>query len=334
MMKKEVLIVMIFLIFASCSNEPKIEKVEFIISHSFNNPTEYTINTKKKTLKIYSFKDHYYITKYIDSISYKRIRRDTLIEYFNHTYDLKEKDLKKFIQKTKHLDSTFQNIEPIFDGIGYRIRKITKKDTISLTSNITERKDKSKLEYELLDAFFTLAENNVNDFEGNFILEGTQSFFSYKKKVNKIEKVSENPIEYKIWRTLNGCKKENKELIRFLKNLPNKTPIIFDLRKGNFSDCIYQTIFPEFKDKELYFYGDYKMQDLENLIKSAKNEMKNGNTKPKTKNEKLVDKLLDEKPTEVILKELISYKDSLNHKYIYLNRNQILRTIANKQYNQ
>lgn len=268
---------------------------------------------------------------------------DSLIQIHNQTYSLNNKKLNLFLKRITDLDSTKVNAESILDGITYRISKITsKKDTISLTSNLNRRNDKSKSEYTLLDAFFKLTENEIKSYQGNFILECAQSYFSYNEKIKnieyKLEKISENPIEYRIWGNLNGCKNENGELFEFLSKLPNNEPIIFDLKKGNFSECLYKTLIPELENKKLYFYGDYKMQDFEDRINNLKRDIKERKYKlPKTENEKMIDELLGEPtneiPIDIALKNILKRRDSLNRIGLFSNRKQIVKTIANKGYN-
>ena len=291
-----IILTLFFTFFISCKKESDtIIKYEFY--PAFNNPSEFTINTEEKTLRINSFKKFYY--EY-DSITQETIRIDSLIQFHNQIYPLNNKKLDVFLEEISDLDSTKVNSESILDGITYRISKITsKKDTTSLTSNLHRRNDKSNLEYTLLDAFFKFTESEIKTYEGNFIVESVQSYFSYNEKVKKIkyklEKISENPIEYKIWGNLNGCKNNNGELVDFLNKLPNNEPIIFDLRKGNFSECLYKTFIPELENKKLYFYGDYKMRDFEERVNNLKREIKEGKYNlPKTENEKMIDELLGE----------------------------------------
>ena len=259
----------------SCNNNSDLKEVQVLFGPSFQHPTKFTIDIKNKTIEQYTFQSSYYVKEWIDSTSYRQHRKDTLVVHYQNTFPIDNKTLNKFLSELKEsqLDSTTRHYEPILDGIGYRISKISsEKDTISLTSNISSRNEKSKIEYKLLDAFFELSNKTINDYEGNFIIESIQEYLSYdetiKKLKLKIEKISESPIEYRLWGELIGCKDENDELLAFLKELPEQTPVIFDLTKGKFSNCLNKTLLAEFENKkEFYFYGSYEIKFAEEEIK-------------------------------------------------------------------
>ena len=71
----------------------------------------------------------------------------------------------------------------IKDGISFQISKIlTDNDTISLTSNLSRRIEQSKQEYSLLDPFFELALNSIDDNNGILIIQEIQTYFEYDEK--------------------------------------------------------------------------------------------------------------------------------------------------------
>ena len=266
--------------------------------------------------------------------------KDTLIVYYKKTFDIKEKNFNNFLHKIQSikLDSTIEHSEGILDGMTYQINTTSsKKDSISLTSNIRSRSEKSKLEYELLDPFFELTNTTIDDPEGNSIVEYIQKHLLYtpvvKKLKVKIEKTSESPIEYKIWGELNGCKKENNELITFLNKLPRKTPVIFDLTKGNFSDCLNKNLLIEFENKkEFYFYGNEEIKWIEEIIEITKNDLENP-VEESSKSTNDIDLLLGSNPIskEEDLKLFINKKIQLNKKRVFLTRNEIIKTITKQR---
>lgn len=326
----------------SCNNDSDLKEVQVLFAPSFLHPTKFSIDVKNKTIEQYTFQNSYYEKEWIDSTSYREHKKDTLVVHYQNTFPIDNKTLNKFLSELKEtqLDSTIKHYEPILDGIGYRISKISlEKDTISLTSNISSRNEKSKIEYKLLDAFFELSNKTINDYEGNYIIESIQGYLSYgetiKKLKLKIEKISENPIEYRLWGELNGCKNENDELLTFLKNLPEQTPVIFDLKKGSFSSCLDEVISEYQEKKDIYFYGGDEIYFLDEYIKSVKEELelkKNG--KEKSEEEKAIELLLDSesKPLNELLTELHLKKQRLNNNKIFLTKDEVIKTIANTSY--
>ena len=336
-MKKVIFLFLIGFITA-CNNNVKISEINYIFYPSFSNPTKFTIDIKNKTIQQYTFQNVYEEQK-TDSNTIKNNLKDTLIVHYKKKFNLKENVFTTFLNKIKQiqLDSTIKHSKTTLDGIGYQINKISsKRDTISLTSNIRSRSEKSKLEYQLLDAFFELTNTTIDIPEGNYIIEDIQKYFQYKpiiKKLNvKIEKISESPIEYKIWGELNGCKDENKELATFLNKLPEKTPILFDITKGDFSDCLNKELLMKFKaKKEFYFYGSKEIKWVEEEIENITNDLKNS-VKGSSENSNDIDSLLGSNAIseEERLKNFINRKKQLNKKNIFLNKNEIIKLLLLK----
>lgn len=135
-------------------------------------------------------------------------------------------------------------------------------------------------------------------------------------------------MEFRLWGEPNDCKSISFKT--FLKELPKDKPIIFDLSRGKFPLC-FEKMISELKDKkEFYFYGSEKIKWIEKDIKNVKEAIEYSKDHlEKSTEEILVDKLLDSKSNEEILLEYIDIKNELNKKRIFLNRNEILKTIAN-----
>jgi hypothetical protein len=230
-----------------------------------------TIDIKNKTIEQYTFQNKYYVTQTTDSILFTDIRKDTLIIHYQKTFPIDDEVLNKFLTalNASHLDSNTQHYKPMLDGITFRISKITlQNDTISLGSNLTQRDEQSQSEYKILDAFFELAYKSINDYSAVCEIENIQNYFSYNLSIRK---VNDNPIEYRIGGSISGCRNNNKEFLKFLENLPNDKPVIFDLRNGSIAYCLNEVIEEYSQKKVLYFYGDklpeiridqYKMHEI------------------------------------------------------------------------
>ena len=237
----------------SCNSSKNLERVEFHFKPSFDNPTKFIVDFKNKTFEELVIKDRYYVKKKIDSNSYQKLKRDTLVILHQGIASLKNKDLRALKNGLNNLDTSTYLGKPMLDGISYKVLKIRKSgDTISLVSNITNRDEESRLQYSILDPFFELARKTITDDFGVYGIDMTQSYFDFGLP---IEQISSKPLEYRIWGILSGCKEDNKELITFLENLPSDEPVIFNLSSAHIAPCLNEAI-EEFKrEKELYFYG-------------------------------------------------------------------------------
>jgi len=274
---------MVFLT-SSVSNKDDLKEISIEFYPAFVKPTKFTIDLKNRTIEQYQYQSS---IAYVDSsaprIKYHNLSgyptryRDTLIVYYKKTFRIKENDLNKFLQvlHENKLDSNITHHLDLLDGVSFKLNTINnKKDTFSLESNCTDR-DENKLEYKYLDPFFELANATVNDYKGICLIEKIQDYFSSGLQ---IKLTSNEPLEYRIWGTISNCRNDNPELIKFLKRLPNDKPIIFDLRNGSFSPCLYE-LFDEYGNKKKIYY--YSMEynqwakiKLKNSFKTREQVMK------------------------------------------------------------
>lgn len=318
---KNLLIFFLALILFSCKNKSELKEVQVLFSPSFLYPTKFTIDIENKTIEQYTYQDGYYIKEWIDSTTYRQYWKDTLIIHFQKSFPIDDKILNEFLNKLKksHLDSIIQQREPMLDGIGFRIRKINKEnDTISLTSNITLRNEKTQLEYKILDSFFDLAYKTIKDYDGVSRIENIQDYFSYGLPVRK---VNDNPLEYRIWGSISGCREDNSEFLSLLKNLPIDKPVIFDLRNGSISYCLNEVLEEYSQKREIYIYGDKSALNSKEIMDEIKLAEKNG-------------EVLSELRKQAYETHKMIYENWKNNKKIksFLTREKIIKTIANSGY--
>lgn len=302
----------------SCNDSAELKEIQVLFAPSFLYPTKFTIDIDNKTIEQYTYQDRYYVKEWIDSISYKEHRKDTLIIHYQKSFPIDNQILNKFLSelKTSQLDSTIQHREPILDGIGFRISKIDiANDTISLTSNITRRNEKSELEYKLLDPFFDLAYNSINDSKGVSGIENIQDYFSYGLPIRII---NEEPIEYRVWGSISGCREDNSEFLTLLQNLPNDKPVIFDLRNGSIAYCLNEVLEEFSQKKELYIYGDKSALRSKKIMDEITLAEKNG-------------EILSELRIQAYQTHKRIYENWMNNQKIksFLTKEEIIKTIAN-----
>lgn len=274
-MKKLVVLLLLGGLIA-CSKNSELKEVQILFAPSFLMPTEFTIDVEGKTILQYNYQNKYQFKEQIDSVSYQIRNKDTLIVNYKKVFSIDSIVLNRFLRKLKDskLDSVITHRRKILDGIRYRVNKIYNTgDTVSLTSNLIRRNEESKLEYKVLDAFFDLVYHSVNDYDGISGLENIQDYFYYGLPIKKITEV---PLEYRVWGTISGCREDNEEFIDFLNNLPVDMPVIFDLRNGSIAYCL-NDVLEEFSQKrELYFYGDQNATKSKSIMEEIKLAEKNG----------------------------------------------------------
>ena len=98
-----------------------------------------------------------------------------------------------------------------------------------------------------------MAYTSIDDYEGISGVENIQDYFAYGLR---IKKAADNPLEYRIWGSIRGCREDQQELLTFLENLPDNEPVLFDLRNGSFSYCLDEVLEEFVQKKTLYIYGN------------------------------------------------------------------------------
>ncbi|GAK91787.1 hypothetical protein JCM19297_678 [Nonlabens ulvanivorans] len=196
---RKLIIFLLTILLISCNSNSDLKEVQFFFAPSFLYPTKFNIDIENKTIEQYTFQDSYYEKEWIDSTSYKQHRKDTLVVHYKKTFNIDKSELSKFLTELKlsRLDSTVEHRRDVLDGIGFRVSKINSgNDTISLTSISPSRTEEFQMDFKLLDAFFDLAYNSIDDYDGISGIENIQDYFNYGLPLRK---VNENPIEYRVW---------------------------------------------------------------------------------------------------------------------------------------
>lgn len=124
-------------------------------------------------------------------------------------------------------DSIIRKGEEATDGGYFQISYFKKDNTVSklYVRNLSMRMKKYLPELQKTDSFFKFAYAIVTDKEGVKYLD--DSYDPYFRGV-PIRKVSDNPLEYKIWGGLSGDITNNPELVGFLNDLPKDRCVIID----------------------------------------------------------------------------------------------------------
>lgn len=313
-MNKLITFILILILF-SCSDNTNVEKIEYNFYPAFLSPIAYKIDINSKTLSQESIK-----TEYSSIYDNRLLSKD---------YKIKENHLNLFIAQIEasKLDSSLVHKISVLDGIGFKFNSINKKnDTISLISVSPSRTEENKIDYIILDAFFQLANTTIDDYKGISHVENIQDYFSYGLP---IKKMSDSPLEYRVWGSVTGCKTDNPELISFLDSLPNNKPVILDLRNGSFAPCLSDLIVEYIDKKVIYCYGDFELIKLNQEIEILQ---KNLEIAEKDNNSSKVRKL------NVNLRLSLRFKEDLINSqdkrlYAFPTKNEVLKTIANNVYN-
>lgn len=317
---KKLILLLVIGNFISCKNNSDLKEVEFFFAPSFLYPTKFKIDIKHSTIEQYTFQDSYYVKEWIDSTSYREHRKDTLVVHYKKTFKIKKAELNQFLSELKlsHLDSTVEHRRSVLDGIGFRVNKInSRNDTISLTSINPSRTEEFQMDYKLLDAFFDLSYKSIDDYDGISGIENIQDYFNYGLPLRI---VNENPIEYRIWGSISGCRDDNQEFLRILESLPNDKPVIFDLRNGSIAYCLNEVLEEYSQKKHLYIYGDKSALQSKKIMDEIKLAEKNG-------------KVLSELRIQAYETHKMIYENWKNNQKIksFLTKEELLKTIANKE---
>lgn len=253
------LLIMIYSCLA-CNKSDSVEQVRFDFAPAFNRNCSFIVDLNRHVLEFGGLN--------IKGNMEGRIK----------SYPISSETITVFKSQLRliELDSTLDHSRALLDGTSFRVCKIlNNEDTICLTTNSPRRNSKFELEYLFLDAFFELANNTIKDYESLCYLEYVQDCFDYNLPIKKI---SNNPIEYRVWGSVFGDERDYTEFIHFLKGLPIDKPIIFDVRNGSFAEKANRILETYNESRPLYFYGyngfvsikelrEYELGQLKKLYK-------------------------------------------------------------------
>jgi hypothetical protein len=202
--------------------------------------------------------------------------KDTVCDKY---YTFKESDVKKL--KMILISNTPKGIvekrEMAMDGGGFIIEyKKTNLDTSKLIVGNPERSKKYQKEYLQIDNFFDFAYSIAKDSMGEGALD--RAYERYYDKL-PIRKISDNPLEYKIWGSISGCREDNKELVDFLNNLPSDKCVIVDIGNRNLSYCLSEVIVEQLQKPKLYILSNEYLNWLSIELIELRNQVRDAESK-------------------------------------------------------
>lgn len=303
-MKKIIIFLFIFSYCILNAQNNRIEKVIIEFKYFKYLDTEYKIDYKKKEINC--------VLKYKISKN-----RDTI--FSDKTYRFTKKQFRKFKNElNKNIpDSIIRKSESAFDGGGFVINYLKKNGDTSklITMNINRKSNKYLAEFKLIDTFFEFIYSIVKDNDGLEILD--ESYRPYFSGL-PIRKISENPLEYKIWGTISGNSTWKNNLTPFLESLPKDKCVIINC-DNKLSYAWQEDILRLYilKNSNIYFANiDYLKYTREYLIE-FKEKYKNAEN-----NKEEIDKL--KKTTTYDL--YVNNKDEIEE-WLKLPENLIYRTV-------
>lgn len=205
-----------FAIFPYCviAQNKDLEKVILEFRYFKYPDTEYRIDYKKNELTC--------IMKY-------QTDSDKDIVIFNRKYKFTYKEFEKLKEELNQNipDSVIRKSESALDGGGFVINyfRKNKKNSKLIISNPYRKSEKYIQEFKTIDSFFDFAYTVVKDSSGIKTLD--QTYRPYFTEL-PIRKVSENPLEYKVWGSISGNATWKNNLIPFLESLPKDKCVIID----------------------------------------------------------------------------------------------------------
>ncbi|MCL6274737.1 hypothetical protein M3P19_12010 [Muricauda sp. 2012CJ35-5] len=245
-------------------------------------------------------------------------------------YEIDRKELNTFLERIESvkLDSSIRHGREVLDGISFRFSKINQwNDSIFLISTNPNRQEKYQKDYQILDAFFELAHSTIkNNNKGQSLTENIQDYFHYGLP---IKRVSNNPIEYRVWGRISGCRDGNNTLVSLLDSLPKNEPVIFDIRNGSFAPCL-EELLKEFEQKrQIYYYGNNELNQLDLDIETLEDELSEAE---KDNSNGLIGSIrIELKELKKERKRIVA--DTTSKTNSFKTKKELLKTIANMVYN-
>lgn len=264
---------LIFILFFSLlsislkGQENNFEKIIFQFKYFKYPNTEYVIDYTKNEL---TCKMKYNYRKYKDSI------------WFQNTYKFTDKEFEK-LNKELNKDvphSIITKSENYLHGGGFVINYLKRnKDTSKIIIRNPERnKKKYDSEFNKIDTFFEFAYSVVKDSAGVNTLDNT--YRPYFRGL-PIRKISDNPLEYKIWGSISGNASWNDDLIIFLDSLPKDRCVIIDC-SNELSYAWQEDILRLYiiKNSNLNFVNNHYLKYSREYLFEIRDKIKEANNNP------------------------------------------------------
>lgn len=265
MNKISILLSLFFLSFGSFAQQKEIKKIHFSFSMFKSDDTEYTIDYKKNELSIVRF----------DQMDKKAFSKD--YQFSNENFEK-----LKTVLKVNAPDSDIYKETMAEDGGGFTLNYYFAggKSTRITIINPYRKDPKYDSEFKLINAFFDFAYSIVKDEAGIYALDNT--YRPYFDGI-PIRKVSDKPIEYKLWGSVTGDARSNKEFFALLDSFPKKECVIIDTN-GELSWALENYILAQYitRDSNIKFANtDYlkhsrkAILEIRPKIQAAKNNNEN-----------------------------------------------------------
>lgn len=208
-MIRSILISIVLLNFLNCKAQDEINDVVLKFKYFKYPETEYKIDYNSFELICISLHGGYTI--------------------LNKTYKFTEAQIKNLkIELHKDIpDSILLKGEDSYDGGGFTINYIKKSNDTSkiIVHNPILDNPKYSKELHKIKAFSEFAYSIIRDSTGIDVLD---ICYSHNYSGLPVRKISDNPLEYKVWGSMSGNLSGNPKFITFLDNLPKNKCVIID----------------------------------------------------------------------------------------------------------
>jgi len=161
------------------------------------------------------------------------------------------------------------------DGGGFDIEYVRRNNqTAKLLVTNPERNKKYETDLLQVDEFFKMAYTVVTDSIGLAMMD-----LIYEKYFIglPVRKVGDDPLEYKIWGSISGDRKDNPALVEFFNQLPDQKCVIIDIGDENLCYALTELVAEYSLKKNIHFIsGEYlpwlwkELNDLRTDVLEAK----------------------------------------------------------------
>ena len=167
------------LIASGCFRNSNLKEVDFIFLLSFDPYSFFKIDVKNKTL-ILEQKRRKTNEDNVANARFEIKGKDTIAILYRDTFDIDSKELARFLRMsgTLGIDSVTIHKHRVADGGGFQYTAIDySNDTTILACWAPDTSKEYAKEIKLLDAFYKLAYNTIDNREGRTVVESSQRYF-------------------------------------------------------------------------------------------------------------------------------------------------------------